>query len=102
MTQQLVIIPALIVPPIMGVKANLFVTMITTALAKFLFGVPLCAVAGTVVGHIKKSKAETVPDADPEGRRPYLLGIALPIAFLAAFTSLYLWLTKKGVEWLSK
>jgi len=96
------IVPALIVPPMMGVRANLFITLIGTALVGFLFGAPSGAVAGTVVGHIKRSKAETAPDADPEGGRPYLLGIALPIAFLAAFVPLYLWLMEKGIEWLSK
>ena len=94
-------VPAVIIPPMLGVKANLFITLMATALVGFLFGAPLGMIVGTVVGHAKKAKAMTAPDAEPEGRRPYLLGVVWPIAFLAALVPCYLWLMEQMVKWMS-
>lgn len=98
----LAIIGAIAIPIVFGVKANLFIAVLSMALVGVLFGAPAGLIVGTLVGHFKRTKAVRAPDAGPEGSRPYWLGLALPAAFLVAWTVAYLWLMEEAVEWLGK
>lgn len=67
-----------------------FLATLTTAFVGFIFGAPCGMIIGTFVGHLKRKRIPKAPDAGPEGWRPYLLGIILPLVFLLVLTPLYL------------
>jgi len=83
------------------VKANLFITVLATMLVGFVFGGPAGMVIGTLVGHSRKGSCPVAPDAEPEGLRPYLLGVVLPLIILAIAVPLYIWLNWKMAQWRS-
>ncbi|MDD2737074.1 MAG: hypothetical protein PHF56_24330 [Desulfuromonadaceae bacterium] len=84
-----------------GVQANFFITALATMLVGAMFGAPGGMVVGTIVGHCKQKSMTTAPDAEPEGKRPYWLGIGLPVLTLAALIPLYIWFNVKLVEWMA-
>lgn len=93
---------AMIISLKFGVKANLFITVLTTIPVGFLFGAPLVMVVGTVLGHFKRIKAAKAPDVISEGRRLYILGILAPIIFLMVLIPLYYWFNIKMLDRIQK
>jgi len=77
-----------------GVQANLFITAIAAALVGATVGTPAGMIVGTIVGLARASGAQKAPDAGPEGRRPLLLGIVLPLIALAILIPLLIAFTK--------
>jgi hypothetical protein len=53
------------------------------------FGIPGGMILGTIVGYWYRTQITLAPDAQPEGNRPLLLGIAAPTAVLIVFRFLY-------------
>ena len=78
-----------------------FIAGLTTAFVGFIFGAPFGMIIGTIVGHFKR-EGDKAPDAVPEGSRPYLLGIILPIVFLLVLIPFYLWFNRMIIVWLQK
>ena len=79
-----------------------FMAFIGAAIVGATFGAPIGMIIGTIVGHIKANKLSKTVDIDDEGLRPYVLGIALPLCFLAITVPLYLfWFFPKLLEWLA-
>jgi hypothetical protein len=70
-----------------------FMTLIGTGLVGGLFGGMAGMVIGTGVGALRARNCRRAPDAKPEGARPYVLGAALPGAFLAAAVPAWIWLS---------
>jgi hypothetical protein len=70
---------------------NLFMTAGATALVGALFGVPAGMMVGTIVGLAKSGRAVRAPDAEVEGSRPVLLGLAVPAVALAVLIPAYVW-----------
>jgi hypothetical protein len=83
-----------------GIGINLFFAALTSGLVGAAFGVPVGLVIGTVVGHLRRNDVRTAPDAPPEGRRPYMLGLAVPAIYLSLAIPAYVWFNMKAVEWL--
>jgi hypothetical protein len=84
----------------LGVRANLFITALATMLVGAMFGAPLGMIVGTAVGHFKSKSISRALDAEPEGRRPYRLGIVIPLLALAVLIPLYIWFNFKMMEWM--
>ena len=60
-----------------------------------VFGAPSGMVVGTIVGHFQKRTAIMAIDAQPEGVRPYVLGLVAPLAFLAVAVPAWIWMSVK-------
>ena len=95
------------VPIIVGMLAifrgmgNIWITVIAAGIVSFLGGAPFGMAIGTIVGHNRKRKLPAAPDAEPEGARAYVMGIAVPLMAGTAFLVIYfLWLTPLMVKWL--
>ena len=82
-----------------GLKVNLFVAVLATMLVGFIFGAPLGMIVGTLVGYFRRKSRALAPDAEPEGIRPFLLGVFLPVVALAILIPVYLWLTVNMAKW---
>jgi hypothetical protein len=85
-----------------GVRANFFITALATMLVGAMFGSPVGMVVGTLIGHYRKNFITAAPDAEPEGRRPYWLGLGAPLLALAVLIPLYIWFNFKLVEWMAQ
>jgi len=86
----------------MGIHANFFSIMIASAVVGALFGAPTGVLIGTIVGHFKARSLTRLGVVNTEGFRPYLVGVILPVIFLAIGLPLWIfWLTPKMVEWMS-
>jgi hypothetical protein len=83
-----------------GVAANLFVTVLGVMAVGCALGAPAGMLIGTLVGHFRRDRLPVAPDAEPEGRRPYLLGAVLPAIGLLIAIPFYLWLSVKAFEWM--
>ena len=80
---------------------NFFAAVFATMLVGAGFGAPTGMAIGTVVGRLRKGRTRIAPDAVSEGYRPYLLGLVLPLAFLAVAIPCYVWLNMRIYEWMS-
>lgn len=86
----------------LGIKANLFITFLAVMFVGAIFGGPAGMVVGTIVGHFRARNIPKAPDADPEGAKPYLIGLLVPLMFLVVAIPSYLfWLMPKIIDWLS-
>jgi len=85
-----------------GIGGGLFVAVLAAGLVGVAFGAPAGMVIGTVIGHRRRHRAETAPDAPPEGSRPYALGLALPLLYLSLAVPGYVWLNLKLFDWLAR
>lgn len=84
------------------VKANLWITWLAVMAIGAIFGAPGGMVVGTIIGHFKKDKFPRAMDAAPEGAKPYVFGLLIPLVFLAVAFPLYLfWFTPMVMQWLS-
>ncbi len=77
-----------------------FAALLATVIIGCLFGCPLGMIVGTVVGYFKAKKIALAPDAEPEGQKPYLLGIVLPFAILIIVVPLYIRLNLLLLSWI--
>ena len=58
-----------------------------------IFGGPLGAILGTGVGYVRSKYFPKAPDAEPEGTRPYRIGLLYPAIFMLVTWPLsYFWL----------
>jgi hypothetical protein len=85
----------------LGIGVNLFVAALAAGFVGVALGAPVGLLVGAVVGHVRKGRVRTAPDAPPEGARPYILGVALPLIYLAVAIPTYVWLSLKALEWLA-
>jgi hypothetical protein len=85
-----------------GIRANLFITAIAAALVGVAFGAPIGLVIGTLVGYSRREKLPMAPDAEPEGSRPTLPGVALPVVWLGFAIPAYVWFNVKALEWMAR
>lgn len=86
----------------MGIAANLFMTAMAVGLVGAAFGVPLGLLVGTLVGYWKSRHSALARDAEDEGSRPWIYGLAVPSAALVALGWFYfIWLMPRLVEWMA-
>ena len=64
--------------------------LFTTALIGAVFGIPCGMAIGTITGMIRKRNLRLSPYALSEGNKPVVLGLVLPVLFLAAAIPFYL------------
>lgn len=64
-----------------------------------LFGIPTGLIVGTLVGYFRRKINSIAPDAEPEGNRPYIKGLLLPISFLIIAIPLYIWFNMNLEKW---
>lgn len=82
---------------------NLWITLFAVALVGAIFGGPLGALIGTIVGHFRKSSLALASDAEQEDHSTYWWGIFAPIAALAILVPLYIfWFMPMVLQLLSK
>jgi hypothetical protein len=86
---------ALIIAVVVGIitKVNIFAFLGTAfgiVLMGAIFGGPAGMIIGTIVGYFRAKSIQLAPDHEPEGARPYLVGILVPAAILAIGVLLYL------------
>ena len=55
-----------------------------------IFGGAAGMIIGTIVGYFRLKSIDLAPDHEPEGARPYLLGILVPAVILAIAVLFYL------------
>ncbi len=67
----------------------LFGATLSTTVVGVLFGLPIGAVLGTIVGYIRKSSADQARDADHEGMGPLVWGFIVPLAAAVAWVYAY-------------
>lgn len=79
-----------------------FAAGLSTALVGCIFGAPAGMIVGTVVGHLKRKRTPKAPDAGPEGAKPYLVGIILPLGALLVLIPIYLWFNTMILDWLQQ
>jgi hypothetical protein len=85
-----------------GVRCNLFMTILGTMLVGFSIGGPLGMIVGTIMGHVRKRSIPTAPDAVSEGNKPLIWGLVAPALFLSTWIPLYVMLSIKAIEWLQR
>ena len=86
-----------------GIRANLFLSVITVMIVGGIFGAPAGMILGTIAGHFNKGKIPRSPDAVDEGAKPYLVGLLAPLIFLGiAFPLYWFWLNPFLLSWLYK
>jgi len=82
---------------------HFWIGILAAGIISFLAAAPFGMAIGTIVGHTRRHNLPIALDAVPEGAKPYILGIAVPLVFAAAFIPFYLlWLNPMIIEWLSK
>ena len=82
---------------------NLWLGALAAGIISFLVAAPFGMTIGTIVGHARRRNLPRALDAVPEGAKPYVLGIVVPLVVSAIFIPLYLlWLNPMIIRWLSK
>ena len=82
---------------------NLGFVILAVGLVSFLLAAPFGMIIGSLIGHFRRRFHNRAFDALPEGAKPYLLGILVPLVFAAVFIPLYLlYLNPMLMEWSSK
>jgi hypothetical protein len=97
---SVVLVIAIIASIRFGIGTNLFMVVLGAMFIGSIFGAPAGMLVGTIVGLFRRGKGEVAPDAGPEGGRPLLLGIVVPLSVLAIIVPLYIWFNMKLPEWL--
>jgi hypothetical protein len=94
------ILIAVVVSAQAGLRANFFVVALSAGAVGAAFGIPAGVAIATAVGHFRARKRARIVDAEDEGMRPYLVGLVLPLLFLAAAVPLWIfWVTPRILEW---
>lgn len=86
---------ALVIAVVAGIitRVNIFAFLgaaFGVVLAGAIFGGPVGMIIGTIVGYFRAKSVVLAPDHEPEGARPFLLGILVPAAILAIAVPFYL------------
>jgi hypothetical protein len=86
---------ALVIAVVVGIiaRVNIFAFLgaaFGVVLAGAIFGGAAGMIIGTIAGCFRAKSIDLAPDHEPEGARPYLLGILVPVAILAIAVPFYL------------
>jgi len=83
-------------------NGNLWLGALSVGIVSLLAAAPFGMVIGTIVGHIRRPGLPKAFDAVPEGIKPYLFGIVLPLLFAVIFIPVYLFvLNPMLINWLN-
>ena len=82
---------------------NFWMGALAAGIISFLAAAPFGMAIGTIFGLARRRSLPRALDAVPEGAKPYILGILVPLVVAAVFIPFYLlWLNPMIIGWLSK